>query len=192
MRKRRFNPRESTKSYIFLPPMLNIDTTWCQRHLLINAYLYNEDINTTNDMIYLHYEYQDLEGSFARLENNFKELPEFLGMYDPDKYTTIFYFSVPDIWYEDFLLFKESKYSKISEALKRQILLFMGLGEKSDIYQVLYRDPAKRREMEENLDVCLPKEAELASKLDLEVETYRKENIINNPSKLNPIYWEAC
>lgn len=191
MRKRRFDPKERTKSYVFLPPMLDLDPVYMQVHLMLNAYMFCDDVQTDGNMIFLHYEYQDLEGSFARLENNFKQLPEFKGMFDPDKYTTIFYFEVPTQWHDDYVLYKESKYSRISQKLKNKILRFYALGPQSQVYKVLYRDAEKKKQLEEELDVILPEDAEVASALEFSNETYTSKNKIKSVSNLDKTVWET-
>lgn len=191
MRKRRFDPKERTKSYVFLPPMLDLDPVYMQVHLMLNAYMFCDDVQSDGNLIFLHYEYQDLDGSFARLENNFKQLPEFKGMFDPDKYTTIFYFEVPGQWHDDYVLYKESKYSRISQKLKNKILRFYALGPQSQVYKVLYRDAEKKKQLEEELDVILPEDAEVASALEFSNETYTSKNKIKNVSNLDKTVWET-
>lgn len=190
MRKTRFEPKEKNKSYIFLPPMLEIDPVFIQLHLLLNTYLINDDLPDVKNSIFLHYEYQDLDGSFARLENNLKRSPYFRGMYEPDKYTTMFYFHVPDKYYQDYLLFMNSKYSHLSETLKKKILKFYNLGISSQVYKVLYRDVQRRRELEEELDVELPVDAEVASAIDFSKETYTEAHKIISLQKSNKELWE--
>jgi hypothetical protein len=188
MRKSRFEPKERNKSYIFLPPMLEIDPVFMQTHLLLNCYLYSDDLPDIRNSIFLHYEYQDVGGSFARLEINLKRSPHYRGMYEPDKYTTIFYFHVPNKWYKDYLLFINSKYSLLSDGLKQHILRFYNLGQSSQVYKVLYRDSEKRRELERELDVTLPQDAEVASAIEFLKETYTADHkIITDP---NPTIWE--
>ena len=190
MRKTRFEPKEKNKSYIFLPPMLEIDPVFIQLHLLLNTYLINDDLPDVKNSIFLHYEYQDLDGSFARLENNLKRSAYFRGMYEPDKYTTMFYFHVPNKYYQDYLLFMNSKYSHLSETLKKKILKFYNLGISSQVYKVLYRDVQRRRELEEELDVELPVDAEVASAIDFSKETYTEAHKIISLQKSNKELWE--
>ena len=190
MRKTKFEPKERNKSYIFLPPMLGIDPVFMQLHLLLNVYLASDDLPDVKNSIFLHYEYQDLDGSFARLENNMKKNLHFRGMYEPDRYTTIFYFQVPLQWFDDYLLFLDSKFSRISEGLKKKILRFYGLGPQSQVYKVLYRDVERRRELEEQLDVELPPDAEVASAVDFRQETYTEAHKITHLHKSNKELWE--
>jgi hypothetical protein len=190
MRKTRFEPKERNKSYIFLPPMLEIDPVLMQLHLLLNTYLITDDLPDVKNSIFFHYEYQDLDGSFARLENNLKKNPHFRGMYEPDRYTTIFYFHVPVKYYNDYLLFMNSKYSYLSEELKKKILRFYNLGVNSQVYKVLYRDAQRRRELEEELDVELPPDAEVASAIEFSKETYTEAHKITSIQKSNKELWE--
>ena len=111
-------------------------------------------------------------------------------MYEPDKYTTMFYFHVPNKYYQDYLLFMNSKYSHLSETLKKKILKFYNLGISSQVYKVLYRDVQRRRELEEELDVELPVDAEVASAIDFSKETYTEAHKIISLQKSNKELWE--
>jgi hypothetical protein len=190
MRKTRFEPKERNKSYIFLPPMLEIDPVFMQLHLLLNTYLASDDLPDIKNSVFLHYEYQDMDGSFARLENNLKSSPYFRGMYEPDRYTTMFYLHIPEKYYADYLLFMNSKYSQMSDKAKRRILRFYNLGIGSQVYKVLYRDVQRRRELEEELDVELPPDAEVASAVDFNKETYTEAHKIISLQKSNKELWE--
>ena len=191
MRKTRFEPKERNKSYIFLPPMLEVDPVFMQLHLLLNVYIANDDLPEIKNSMFLHYEYQDLDKSFARLENNLKKNENFRGTYDPDKYTTIFYFHIPEKWYNDYLFFLNSKYSYMSEEIKKKILKFYNLGNQSQVYKVLYRDNERRKELEQELDVILPLDAEIASAIDFSKETYTEIHKIINPEFSNKELWES-
>ena len=190
MRKTRFEPKEKNKSLVFLPPMLEIDPVFMQLHLLLNVYIASDDLPDVRNCMFLHYEYQDLSGSFARLENSLKEHPDFRGMYEPDKFTTMFYFYIPEKWYTDYLVFLNSKYSLISESLKNRILKFHNLGNQSTVYKVLYRDAEKRKELEEALDIKLPESAEVASAIEFSKETYSEAHKIKSIHKQNSEIWE--
>jgi hypothetical protein len=54
------------------------------------------------------------------------------------------------------------------------------------VYKVLYRDSEKRKELEKELDVTLPQDAEIASAIDFSKETYTAEHKISKAS--NPNY----
>ena len=190
MRKTRFEPKIKNKSYIFLPPMLEIDPVYMQMHLLLNVYLSSDDLPDVKNCMFLHYEYQDRDGSFGRLENTLTKHPDYRGMYEPDKYTTLFYFYIPEKWYTDYLVFLNSRYSLVSESLKNRILKFHSLGIQSTVYKVLYRDVEKRRELEESLDVTLPDSAEVASAIEFSKETYSEAHKIKKLSNQNSEIWE--
>lgn len=191
MRETRFEPKERNKSYIFLPPMLEIDPVFMQIHLLLNVYLASDDLPDVKNSIFLHYEYQDIDGSFARLENTFKESPHFRGMYEPDKYTTIFYFHVPSRWFKDYLFFLNSRYSFLSEGFKKRILKFFNLGDQSQVYKVLYRDEERFKELEEELGVTLPRQAEVASAISFSKETYTDAHKIVDLESTSKEHWEV-
>jgi hypothetical protein len=170
--------------------MLEIDPGYLQKFLMLNAYAFNDDFPEATDTIYLHYEYQDLDGSFARLENHLRLSPYFKHMYDPDKYTTIFMFHVPEQWYQDYKIFLDSKYSHLSEAYKKLILNYGAYPIGSDVYDTLYRGKRKRRELELKLDVEIAEDAEVASALNFAEETYSEKHKIRSPNHLDPYIWE--
>lgn len=78
----------------------------------------------------------------------------------------------------------------MSDKAKRRILRFYNLGIGSQVYKVLYRDEQRRRELEEELDVELPPDAEVASAVDFRKETYTEAHKIISLQKSNKELWE--
>lgn len=181
MVRRRIEAKEKTKSYLFLTPMLEIDPMFLSKHLLLNSYIGSDDLPDIKQSIFLLYEFNDKGGEFASLERWFQKTMYYRGTYDPDKYTTMFYFHIPEKYYQDYLLFLNGKYSQISKNLKERILKFHNAGYSSDIYKVLYKDKDRRRQIEELIGQELPLDAEVASALDYDIEIYSEKHKIIDP-----------
>jgi hypothetical protein len=181
MVRRRFEARDKTKSYFFLTPMLEIDPMFMSKHLLLNSYLGSDDLPEIKQSIFLLYEFQDMRGEFAKLEKWYKNTSYYRGSYDPDKYTTMFYFHVPEKYYNNYLLFLNGKYSQLDQDLKQRILRFHNAGFNSDLYKVLYRDPERKKEIEERIGQSLPDDAEVASAIEYSIEIYSEEHKIKEP-----------
>lgn len=187
--RRRFEAVDKTKSYVFLTPMLEIDPIFMSRHLLLNAYMGSDDLPDVKQSIFLLYEFSDHNGEFAKLERWYKNVQGYRGSYDPDRYTTMFYFHVPEKYYHDYLLFLNGKYSQVSDTLKKRILKYHNVGYSSDIYKVLYRDSKRKEEIEERIGQSLPDNAEVASALDYDIEIYSDKHKIKDP--LDNKQWET-
>ena len=60
----------------------------------------------------------------------------------------------------------------MSENYKYKILSFHGVSEESSIGQILFKDPSRKIELEELLDLNLPENAELYSIPNMDQEIY--------------------
>jgi hypothetical protein len=71
-------------------------------------------------------------------------------------------------------MFLEGKYSKFDPAFKTRILRFHNSGKESTLGHILYRTPARKKQLENALmlDFKLDENAELYSILNIEEETY--------------------
>lgn len=185
--KKVFNSKSVTKSYSFLFPMLQIDKIYLNLEYLINVYLFNDDFPEHTNVMYLHYEYTP---NYVRCEQYFKNHKDYLGYYEPDEYTCIFYFKIPEKWIIDYFKILDGKYSTISLEYKHIVCRFFNANNKSEIYKILFRDIERRKQLEETLHVELPANAELASIFNFEQERYTDKHKIINPLELNYM-WES-
>lgn len=171
---------ERNKCYVFLTPMLELDPVYSRKDLIINSYLANEKYPDRKGVIYVHYLYDKNAGVMARLEAALINHPDFIDSYEPDKYSMVFCFNVPRKYQMDYVKFLNGKYSELSPNCKTKILKFFNASVSSDIYKILYKDPAYKKILEENLGVELPKDAELGSLINYDNETYSNSRIITN------------
>lgn len=179
---------EKTKSWWFLTPILELDQYNLNYKYLLNVYIKSETHPELNqkDIIIYHYDFMQPGGNFAKLERNLSSLPNYILSYDPDEYTTLFFFHIPRKWYNDYLLFINGKYSLLSDDYKKLLLNFYKMSgsyaHANAVEKILIKSPERRKAIEEDLDAKLPEDAEVASIITWEDETYSKEKYgITNP-----------
>lgn len=179
---------EKTKSWWFLTPILELDQYNLNYKYLLNVYIKSElhpELNN-DSIIILHYDYMQPGSNYAKLEKNLQSLPNYIMSYDPDEFTTLFYFYIPRKWYYDYLLFINGSYSQFSPNYKNLLINFYKMAgnykNALEIEKVLNKSEERRKQLEEKLDVRLPDGVEVASIIDWNTETYSKERYgINNP-----------
>jgi hypothetical protein len=171
---------EKNKSYVFLTPMLEFDPVYSRRDLIINSYMHDEKYPDRKGVIYVHYIYDKNPGAMSRLEAWLIKHSEFIDCYEPDKYSMIFCFNVPKKYQLDYVKFINSKYSELSPNYKLKILKFFNASVSNDIYKVLYKDPEYKKQLERELEVTLPQNAELGSAINYENETYSETKLIKD------------
>lgn len=169
---------EKTKSYVFLTPMLELDPVYARRDLIINSYLADTKLPNLQEHIFVQYFYDTKANSMSRLETWLKKHECFSGNYDPDKYSTIYYFKVPEKYKLDYYCILNGKYSQISKELKHKILKFFNASVENDLYKILHKDANYKLLLEEKLKVDLPHDAELASIINIEKETFKEQYYI--------------
>ncbi len=171
---------KATKSYTFLLPMCNIMYKNLPSNF-INAYI------TENDKLVLVFDKVDSEDIKFNL---------FLHSINDNKYYTereetndeiLLFFEIPEYFKEDFVKFKQGKYSKFSKEFKD--LLVYAYGDKgkktikdtyhASLWNTLYPEEFKRKQIAEefnvNIDV-VPEEVLDAP--DLEFELYKPLEIL--------------
>lgn len=172
---------KKTKTWWFLTPILELDQYNLNYKYLLNVYLKSETHPEydNKDIIIYHYDFMQPGGSFAKLERNLSSLPNFIFTYDPDNYTTLFFFHIPRKWYNDYLLFINGQYSLLSTEYKTLLLNFYKMSgsysNAKEVEKILNKSQERRMRIEEDLQVTLPPDAEVASIITWSIETYSKE-----------------
>lgn len=177
---------EKTKSWWFLTPVLELDQYNLNYKYLLNVYLGHEEFPEYKNVVMFHYDFAIPGGAFAKLERNLKSLPNYITIIDPDTYTCLFVFSIPTKWYDDYLLFINGAYSKLSDRYKTLLLNFYKMSGSyslaNEVEKILSRSKERKQTIESDLDVKLPENAEVASIIDWEKEIYNfKQYGIKNP-----------
>ena len=170
---------EDTLSTIFLTPLLGgYRTNYLWDRYFINAYFGDFENKIYPDQNVLILLFRDVGNKiFYDLEKWLIKREDYLGDNKPDKYHIQFLFDL-DEYAEDFKLFVDGQYSKISENTKQRILEFHNFGLKGVTAGLLYQHPGMRRALLSGLNIDskdVPEDIELYSKPSLEVEMYRSE-----------------
>ena len=152
-----------TKSSIFILPMLggNKNLFFWDR-LFVNAFIETPE---EKDCIALLYRWSS-DPLFIKFEKALSKFKDFRKKYDPIPYYVLFVFNIPKNHKRNYKLFKNGKYSKLSKAYKISILDFHDLEISSEVGQILFQDPKRKKILEEKLDVILEDNSELLSIID--------------------------
>ena len=133
-----------------------------------------------NRHIFLLCDYEGTEDYF-KFEEFLTKHKHFKECYDPDNYSVIFVFNVPEEYQSEYDSLMRGEYSKFSDEYKRKIVKFWNLLSNHKYFKVLYKDPSRREELEEELGTVLPANAELLSTLDYNIEMYSDKLKVINP-----------
>lgn len=161
-----------TDSSIFILPLMGMNRKlmlWDS--LFVNAFVATPD---DTDCIALLYRFSG-EPKFTKFESALCSFRNFRTRLDPDPYHVLFVFDVPDDAKDSYNSYKEGKYSKIDDIWKLRILEFHDFDIDGHTGKILFQAPSLRDQLEKELDVTLPKDAELHSKPNLDIEIYDPE-----------------
>ena len=163
---------KKTKSYSYILPMLH-DVYRMKMSLsqLSNVYIEDEEYPFLNSHIFLLYEFT-ADTWFLDFEEDVKESENWELTKDKDKFHVMMVFKVPEKYKEDYKMFKDSKYSKMSSEYKEIIKQFHGLHKDHPIVDVLYKNERAFNNLESKLNVKIPRTQEASSLLDIKGETY--------------------
>lgn len=155
--------RKPNQSFVFLLPLFNIRNT----NVIVNTYLGNSKTAFDNKLYVL------TEVRSDEIENN---------IYLIDKYKTengmfMYELKIPEHFENDYRHFLNGKYSKFSEKAKDAIITKIArssakASKDTIIYSILYKTEKRRKQLEKDLDVKLPADAELASIFNPDLELY--------------------
>ena len=158
---------ERTKSSIFVLPMLsgNRNLFLYDTHL-VNAFIGIEDVK---DHLVLLYRWSE-DPLFAKFDLALRKFPTFVKKFDPSPNHSVYIFEIPEKHIKDFILFKEGKYSKLSDEYKLKILEFHNMTVDSVLSKILFKSEDRKKELEIKLGAEIPDNSELLSIIDLENE----------------------
>lgn len=172
------------KSSMFIMPMLasgrmnRTSFKWADN--FCNCFIGTQSDADYGDYIYLLYRFDGAK-SFETFEKLIQGHPWFVAQTDPDNYHVLYKFEPDENFKKDYNSLVDGKYSAISEELKKQILFFHATPKGRPIEQILYKDPARRKKLEEDLELnkSIPEDVELYDKFKVEEEIYLDDYIIN-------------
>lgn len=161
----------NTSSIMAMPLLGGDRSLYMWDKLFVNAFVETED---HKDCIALLYRYSS-QPVFTKFESALCSFRTFIKRYDPDPAHVLFVFGVPDKARPSYDQLKAGCYSQIDDEYKLKILQFHGYDIDGHTGQVLFQAASLRERMEEDLQVHLPEDAELYSKLDMKKEKYNQE-----------------
>lgn len=160
-----------TKSSLLLMPMFNGDRRlYMYSKLLLNCFM-GENLDT----LVLVYRFSG-ESTFLRFESALKSFKNFIKSEDPNEYCVKFEFNIPNRLLKNFDHFINGKYSKFDAEYKEQILKFHDFDIHSQVAEILFKAESRRTALEKKLDVKLPADAELLSKINIDKEIFNIED----------------
>ena len=139
--------------------------------LFVNAFIATED---EEDCIAILYRFSG-EPAFTKFESALCSFRNFRKRVDTDPYHVLFVFDVPDDAKGSYNAYKDGRYSEIDDIWKLRILEFHDFDIDGHTGKILFQAPSLRTQLEEELDVKLPADAELHSKPNPDIEIFDGE-----------------
>ena len=173
-----------TKSYTYVLPMLHPYIS-LNKDRLVNAFIGDEDFPEYDNHIFLLYKFSGSK-KFLIYENSLENSDLFVKSYDPDKNHVMFVFKVPSFYKQDYILYKQGKYSEMAYDYKIVVFEFHSIYDhEHKVAKVLFKHPDLKEELEDRIDTELPKGAEVSSIPDLRTEIYVNSMKVITPLKPN-------
>lgn len=176
------NSKLNNSSIFMLPFLGGNRKLYLWDSLFINAFIGTSPEDTGNVLVLL-YRFSG-DQLFLKFENALCAFRNFIKRVDIDPYHVLFIFDVPKSATKSYESFVNSRYSEIDDIWKLKILEFHDFEIDGMTGRILFQSESLRKELEERLDVELPKEAELHSALDLDVEVFNPEYYLPKPHNL--------
>ncbi len=170
------------KSYTYILPMLS-PYLLIRKDFLLNTFVGDIEYPQYDNHIFLLHKFRGIK-SFLLYEHELTESKLFVDSYDPDKYTTMHVFKVPEKYQSDYNLFKDGKYSKLDYDYKVLIFKFHGITDPEHrVAKVLFKHEDLKEEIEDRIGADIPQGNELSSVPDWNVEIFSEKFKTINPLK---------
>ena len=178
-----FYTSKINKITLFSLPMFFDNRDIASTSNLINVHYGYEGYSPPNDNLHFHYRYStDIQ--FKETQRTITENEYFIKETEVDAFHTVYEAEIPTEYLIDFRKIIDGQYSKISSAYRNKIVKFHSLKTNKYLYQVLYRSKILLDKMEKDLDVKIPEEVDLMSKIDLNKVKFNPKNTIKNKEKI--------
>jgi hypothetical protein len=168
----------SNKSRTYLMPLLSKDIDISEyQYLLINTYIkFSKDIGCIDHPFGLLYEIEDTE-AWSEYNDYLTRHERYHTSYLVNCDKKLYVFRFPEKYKNEYLMFKEGKYSKFNSDAKALIISYSSEAYKyppliEDLVGVLYQHKSRRIKIEKELGITLPEGSELASRICYDNETF--------------------
>jgi hypothetical protein len=156
-----------------------------RKERLVNTFIGDENYPKYDNHIFLLYKFSGSK-AFLTYESELEDHELFVKSYDPDKEHVMYVFKVPSFYKNDYELYKKGKYSEMAYDYKVLIFEFHKIYDhEHKVAKVLFKHPDLKEELEDRIDVELPKGAEVSSVPDLSTEIYINKMKVIEPLKPN-------
>lgn len=151
----------------------------------INAFRYCEEFPELTKHVFVLYKYSPIAG-FEAYMNKMKNNSCFHSYVDFDKVSVMLIYEIPFECLNTLALFDKGSYSKFRAEDKKKILDFYSATSSDNFGPsgVLYKKEWRRLEIEKQIDMKLPQDAELSSIPNVEEETYYINYKVNNEQEV--------
>jgi hypothetical protein len=171
------NQIRSSKSKTYLLPLISKDIEIEFNYLLNNCFIiFDKDITIPYPFGML-YEMED-SPEFEAYNQYLINHPLFDKSFIVNENNKLYVFNFPERFICEYKLFKQGLYSQFSTEAKSLIISYSAFTYKyppliEDITGVLYRHKIRKAKLEKELDVVIPDGCELASKINIDEETFK-------------------
>jgi len=161
-----------TDSSIFVLPLMGMNRKLMMwDSLFVNAFIATDK---EESCIALLYRFSG-DSKFTKFESALCSFRNFIRREDPDPYHVLFVFDVPEDAKSSYEAYVNGQYSMIEDIWKLRILEFHDFDIDGHTGKILFQAPSLRDQLEKELDVVLPANAELHSKPNLDIEIFDRE-----------------
>jgi hypothetical protein len=165
----------ANKSKTYCIPLLNEYIPIRNMDLLDNTFIYFDKSEYPNT-IGLLYKLSDSE-EFNNMMSDY-ETSDLLITYHLEPTKVLFIFAFPEEFEKDYSLFKDGKYSQLSNKAKSIIIEFTRNTYQyepilTDLVDILYKRDNRRYKLEKDLQISISGDSELSSKINAMDETYK-------------------
>lgn len=163
--KKRLTDRKINRSYAYALPMIALSHNLKLEDLVnfLGAYMFNEKYPDLKDRIYLHFSLYDGSRIHKQVLTLLEMSPHLDFSENPDSYSILYCFKVPEEYKREYEKLMQSKYSEFSENYKKSIIKFHKLEvsanparNKKSVINVLYRTEDGYKAKEEYINEGLP------------------------------------
>lgn len=170
---------DPNKSYTYVLPMLGLsikqfyEVSFPKANFL-NAFIGDDSKGLRDNCVLLLYKFSG-KLDYIDFENKLREHPEFQASYEPDKRHTMYVFTVPVKYQEEYNKVIEGKYSHLSEEYKSHILQFHNIDAASSVYEVLYKKEPAFIRLEQKYSIKIDRNQEAAGLLVWDRECFQEK-----------------
>lgn len=165
---------EYNRSWTYLLPMLEIPRRELDPYLW-NLYIHDENRPELDEHLHLLFDTSRIIDNlgFAEVFSGIREHEYFVSDYTPKPGLIIASYRIPEHHKTNYDILMRSKFSRVSDSYKYYLLAYHQRTNGSPLFQILYRSPIKRKQLERDLDCTIDPEAELADVWDEDKEFFK-------------------